>query len=376
MDVIAIYPAFNYSINEMAMVWKKLCANGAVKCFVVTRNIDSFKQFNSTLFYEPSDGLEIHRFTGSLSSHITDILLLAKEIKPQLIYCAVPGNLPIALKIQKLTNAPIVLHTEYFLEKMLNKRYYLGIKFLLPIAHHLYTKSCIQKSAKILCSDPLDFKREISHGIEKLRYLPWPHPSELSYTEFEHRDVNSSVYIGSLSEGKGVVALHDFYAHLLIHQPDFHLKIIGPALDAEAKQAIDLLKRLGNARVEIRESCTRSEALELIGKSFFIFSPTNIGGWGLIGDAWTAGTPVISIGEHYDLKGGVNCYIAPKPDDFIAAIQHLKNNRALWQKLSTQGLKTAQAHSLEAVASILEDELLSFVDAPNHSKTLVLARPT
>jgi glycosyltransferase involved in cell wall biosynthesis len=129
-----------------------------------------------------------------------------------------------------------------------------------------------------------------------------------------------------------------------MHQPDFRLKIIGPTFDSEAKQAINSLKKLGNARVEIRESCTRSEALELIGQSFFIFSPVNLWGWGLIGDAWSVGTPVISIGEHYDLKGGVNCYIAPKPDDFIAAIQHLKNNRVLWQKLSTQGLKTAQAH--------------------------------
>ena len=143
-----------------------------------------------------------------------------------------------------------------------------------------------------------------------------------------------------------------------------------------SKQAINSLKKLGNARVEIRESCTRSEALELIGQSFFIFSPVNWWGWGLIGDAWSVGTPVISIGEHYDLKAGVNCYIAPKPDDFIAAIQHLKNNRVLWQKLSTQGLKTAQAHSLEAVASILQDELLSLVDTPNHSNPLVLARPT
>lgn len=286
--------------------------------------------------------------------------------------------MPIALMIQKHTNAPIILHTEYFLNKtqILRRRYYLGIKFLRPIAHHLYTKWCIQKTAKILCSDPLDFKRETAHEFEKLRYLPWPHPGERSYTELEHRDVNFSVYIGSLSKWKGVVALHKFYAHLLMHQPDFHLKIIGPVLDSEAKEAIFLLNKLGNGRVEIRESCTRSEALELIGKSFFIFSPLNSLGWGLIGDAFTVGTAVISVGEHYDLKEGINCYITPNPDDFVAAIQHLKNDRVLWQKLSTEGLKTAQSHTLEAVASILQDELLSLVDTPNDPNSVLPACPT
>jgi glycosyltransferase involved in cell wall biosynthesis len=360
MDVIAIYPAFDYSINEMAMVWKKICANGTVRCFVVTGNSDVLKKSNSTLLYEHSDGLEIHRFTKPLESHNTAISLLAKKIKPQLIFCAVSYNMPTALMIQKHTNAPIILHTEYFLdkEKLVNRRHYLGIKFLQSIAHYLYARWCIQKTAKVLCSDPLDFKGESVNEFEKLRYLPWPHPGGRGYTELEQRDVKSSVYIGSLSKWKGVEALHKFYAHLLRHQSDFHLKIIGPALDSEAKEAINSLKKLGNERVEIRESCTRSEALRLIGKSFFIFSPLDSMGWGLIGDAWTVGTPVISIGEHYDLKDGVNCWITPNPDDFLAAIQYLKNNPDLWQKLSTEGIKTAQSHSVEAVASILQDELL------------------
>lgn len=80
MDVIiAIYPAFDCSINEMAMVWKKLCANGAVRCFVVTGNNDVLKKFNSTLFYENSDGLEIHRLNTPLKSNTTAISLLAKK---------------------------------------------------------------------------------------------------------------------------------------------------------------------------------------------------------------------------------------------------------------------------------------------------------
>ena len=367
MDVIAIYPAFNDSINEMAMVWKKLCKNGIVRCFVVTGKNDVLKKCNSTLFYENAQGLEIHRFNTPLKSNVKAITLLAKKIKPQLIFCAVSYNMPIALMIQKHTNAPIILHTEYFLNmtKILTKRHYLCIKFLLPIVHHIYKKWCFEKTTKILSSDPSDFNRDIKDQGQELRYLPWPHPTNHAYIEYESRDVNSAVYIGSLSKWKGVVNLYEFYAHLLINQPDCHLTIIGPVLDSEAKKAIKLLKQFGEQRVKVKEFCSRSEAIDLIAKAFFIFSPLDSMGWGLIGDAWTVGTPVLSIGEHYDLKDGINCYITPNPNDFVFAVRDLSNNRVLWQKLSKQGLITAQSHSLEVVASKLQNELQYVVDLIN-----------
>lgn len=361
MNVVAIYPAFDYLINELAMVWKDLCADGSIKGLIIAGSQDTLKNSHSASRFQQTDNLEIHRFTPPLKSHISEILSLVEKVKPELIMCGVMYNLPLALMIQKKFNAPIMLHTEYFLNKtkFINRRYYLGIKTLLPLSYYFFSNWCINNTATILSSDPCDFKDQ-SKIPPTLHYLPWPHPAEKNVNPFPDRNINSAVYIGSLVKWKGSENLLKYYSYLLTKQPDFKLTLIGPALDTVSKKVVSTLRNFGPDRVDIREKCTRPEALELIGKALFVFSPLDSMGWGLIGDAWNAGTPVLSIGEHYDLIDGKNCIIVKSPDDFVTATKKLQQDQSLWNNLSNEGLNTVKSHSLESVASILRHEILNY----------------
>lgn len=358
MNIVAIYPAFDYAINETAMLWKNLCADGSIKCLIIAGSKDTLKNSHNAPSYEQTDNLDIHRFTPPLKSHIAAMLLLVGKTNPDLIFCAVIDQLPIARMIQKKFNVPIMLHTEYFLNKtkLINRRYYLGIKALLPLSYYLFSNWYISKTGTILSSDPSDFKDK-SKVPPTLHYLPWPHLAGKSATALTHRDINSAVYIGSIVKWKGSENLLKYYSHLLTTQPDFKLTLIGPALDDESKKVVSAFKNFGSDRVDIREKCTRPEALELISKALFIFSPLDSMGWGLIGDAWSTGTPVLSVGEHYDLINGKNCIIVNNPDDFVAAVNRLQQDPSLWTNLSNGGLNTAQSHSLESVTSILRHEI-------------------
>jgi len=364
INVIAIYPAFDILINEMAMVWKRVCSGGAVQCLVVTCINDVLKNSLSRSSYESWGSLAVRRFPGPLISHGDAIVTLAEEIQPQIIFCATPANLSIARRIQKRVGGLIVLHTEYLSERkrLINRRWYLGLKCLLPVSHYLYKSWCMWKTDRILCSDPLDSNWGRGNELSSVKYLPWPHPSGGWTGDFEGRDPNLSVYVGSLSKAKGVVALSEYYSNLLRRQPDMHVAIIGPIIDAEAKSCVAELLKFGSERVDMRVSCARSEALDLIGRSLFVLSTGEALGWGLIGDAWTSGTPILALAEHYDLKAGDNCLIVPDVGSFLAAAQELKKDKSLWYTVSAGGLETAKAHSLEAVASRLFNELQTLVD--------------
>jgi glycosyltransferase involved in cell wall biosynthesis len=134
---------------------------------------------------------------------------------------------------------------------------------------------------------------------------------------------------------------------------DFRLSLVGPPTDKAGMEAIEVLRAAGGNRVDIRNNCPRTEALDLIGRSQFVLSPANRLGWGLLGDAWSSGTPVIAVGSHYDIKAGENCLIAEDSATFVDQVIRLQQDERLRKALVAAGSDTAARHSIENVSAAL-----------------------
>jgi glycosyltransferase involved in cell wall biosynthesis len=95
-----------------------------------------------------------------------------------------------------------------------------------------------------------------------------------------------------------------------------------------------------------------------IGGSLAVISPHHRGGWGLIGDAWQCGTPVIGVDSHYDIREGSNALVASSAADFVSAVRRLRSDAQFWQAISSAGKHTAESkHGVDVVA----DQLLEFL---------------
>jgi len=358
LRVIAIYPAFDVEINEMAMVWKVLCNSKPVQCIVLAVQRDRLKGYMSSLTHEHFKNLEIYRYPSP--QHIRlDLRRIAAKCKPDIIFCAVSSNMPLAMSLRRMTGGQIILHTEYFLdnENLLRRRYYLGLRFLQPLVYELYRRLLSKHTVRILCSNPEDFEPPRNHNFFKLRYLPWPH-NVVDSSSFSQRDKNYCAYIGSISRAKGASNILLYFGHLLRHKPEMKLSVVGPAVDELGKKVIRAIKKIGQSRVDIITHCSRPKAVELLKKSLFVFSSGYRLGWGLIGDAWATGTPLLSVHKHYDLIEGGNCIIVRRPSEFLDSVKQLQTDEALWKRLSMGGRETVKSrHSIEYTAEILFEQL-------------------
>jgi len=167
------------------------------------------------------------------------------------------------------------------------------------------------------------------------------------------------VHVGSLYRWKGAERLGEYCERLLRDDPESKLLIVGPVGDKVARRAIDRLQGwLADGRFRHIERLPRTEAMEHIGHALAVISPYHFGGWGLIGDAWQCGTPVIGVDSHYDLREGSNALVAPSAADFVSAVRRLRSDAQLWQALSSAGKHTAESkHGVDVVAG----QLLEFL---------------
>ncbi|TDM05560.1 MAG: hypothetical protein C4K60_12430 [Ideonella sp. MAG2] len=92
-----------------------------------------------------------------------------------------------------------------------------------------------------------------------------------------------------------------------------------------------------------------------------MLSPGDGMGWGQIGDAWRAGTPVIAYRQHYELRPGDNCLLAPTVSAYIEALSSLRQQPALRETLAANGRRDVLQHRVSAVAQVLAGHLRSAV---------------
>jgi hypothetical protein len=141
---------------------------------------------------------------------------------------------------------------------------------------------------------------------------------------------------------------------LLKKFPDFEIVIIGPRMDKIAHRAIATLQQEGKERVRLLDHCSKEKALDLIASSLFVIPSEKRLDWGMIGDAWITGAPVITAELHYDLVDGFNGIFAPDVRAFLCHVVGLEeSDKRLWTKLS-EGERTAAAlDDVDAVATRL-----------------------
>jgi glycosyltransferase involved in cell wall biosynthesis len=364
MKVVAIYPAFAPEMNEQAMTWQRLTDAGLVECRVVAGGDDILKASRSALGIQRLPNLEILRVPGLLAPGQLDDAAVewAAEFKPHLIFCALYLNIRHARRIARRCGAPILLHTDYWLDSTyLHRRLYLGIRALRPIVARALRVWYRRQVKAVAFSDP----REIDdlQATTGMYYLAWPHPrwSASPIQKREARSLDTVVHVGALYRWKGAKRLGEYCERLLRDDPESKLLIVGPVGDKVARRAIDRLQSwLANGRFRHIERLPRSEAIEHIGRSLAVISPHHRGGWGLIGDAWRCGTPVISVDSHYDIREGSNALVASSAADFVSAVRQLRRDAHLWQALSSEGQHTVESkHDLDVVAG----QLLEFLRA-------------
>jgi glycosyltransferase involved in cell wall biosynthesis len=190
--------------------------------------------------------------------------------------------------------------------------------------------------------------REIAalQGQPGMHYIAWPHPrwSAAPAPGRQARDLDTVAHVGSLYRWKGAERLGEYCERLLRDDPQSKLLFVGPVGDAVARRAVERLRPwLADGRFRHIERVPRNVAVELIGQSLAVLTPARHGGWGLIGDAWRCGTPVIGVHGHYDLRDGANALVAPSAADFVSAVRRLRSDERLWQALSSEGQRAAES---------------------------------
>jgi glycosyltransferase involved in cell wall biosynthesis len=358
VKVVAIYPAFAPEINEMAVTWQHLAAAGHVECRVLAGENDILKATRSAVGVQRLPNLEIFRVPGVLAPGQLDdgAVAWAADFKPDVIFCALQVNVRHARRIARRCGAPILLHVETWLDStLMARRQYLGIQALRPIvasARRIWYRRQVEAVA---FSNPQEIPElQASAGMH---YLAWPHPrwSASPIQRREARALDTVAHVGSLHRWKGAERLGEYGERLLRDDPESRLLIVGPVGDRVARRAIDRLRGwLADGRFRHIERLPRTEAMEQIGHSLAVISPHHRGGWGLIGDAWQCGTPVIGVHRHYDLRDGSNALVAPSAADFVSAVRRLRSDARIWQALSSAGKHTAESkHGVDVVAGQL-----------------------
>jgi len=377
MKIVAIYPAFAPGNNEMALAWQRLTDAGLVQCRVIAGGDDRLKATRSALGVERLPNLEIRRVPGLLAPGRVDdaTITWAGELQPELVFSALHTSLGHARRVARFARAPILLHVETWLETaVLQRRLYLGIEPLRPLVAAAIRLWARRQAATLAYSNP----REIPalEGEAGAHYLPWPQPRWSSEPVMPRaaRALDTVVHVGFLTRWKGAARLGEYGARLLAEDPQAKLVIVGPAGDSASRRALARLApwRAAGRFVHV-ERVPRNEAVALIGRSLAVISPHHAGGWGLIGDAWARGTPVIGVAEHYDLEPGRNALVASTPAEFVAEVRRLRSDAHLWEKLSRAGVRTAdEKHGLDVVSTrlleILRATLGRNVPFPQESK--------
>jgi hypothetical protein len=101
--------------------------------------------------------------------------------------------------------------------------------------------------------------------------------------------------------------------------------------------------------------------MALVERAPFVFLPGTSMSWGLIGDAWRRGTPVIAQAEHYDLCADQNCLITCDAVRLVEAVSALESDEAGRNRIIQGGLECGLKHSPAAVASALRTLCLNVV---------------
>ena len=356
LKVLVISAGYDIHLNEMSHVWQTLSDRWGVAVEVLAPRHDKLKAKQAATSQAQQGGLRVTWLEQAFPLRLSaDIEAMALAFQPDVIFAGPRDHLALAEALGRRVQAPVVLHTEYFYadQRWLRRREYLGMPPLRARVAQRVRQHTLAQAHTVCISDPQE-QPQFQRG-DAVAYLPWPHVQHGAAEALPQagRDVSTLVYVGSLFRAKGAERLGDYFAQALAQLPDLQVRVVGPVLDHAGREALVRIMAAGGTRAQWQESLPRAQAEALIARAFCVLSPGDGMGWGQIGDAWMAGTPVIAACEHYDLVAEHNCLIAPTADTFVEAVERLRAHAAERARLAEGGHHTVAAHAVEVVAATL-----------------------
>lgn len=361
--ILVVSAGFDPKLNEMSVVWQRLADSHDVEVCVIAPGNDRLKGNRLAAGSQQLGRLIIHWLDEAFPLAASpSVAALADAFRPDTVFAGPRDHLRCALDLARRTDAGGALHVEYFFDDrhLLRRREYGGLAPLRSWVGRRVRRSILSQVQAVFVSDPCE--RSSFGDDPRLHYLPWPHPLSAQsagsargdgIVEQRDRHTDELLYIGSLFRAKGATRLASYFCAAARALPDLSIRIIGPAIDRDGEHALARIREAAGTRFAWSPSVPRDEALARIGRSFCTVSPGDSHGWGQIGDAWHLRTPVIAACEHYDLRAGRNCLIAPDEAAFVAAVRSLRGDLALRERLVAGGAASVGAHDVDAAVQAL-----------------------
>jgi glycosyltransferase involved in cell wall biosynthesis len=358
----------NKQVNDNAYMLIRLRHKGVKLAIIAGRSLH-LKGEGDLPVYENMDGIPIHRLYKNLQDMflfphkgINKILEIAKDLKPDLIFCSQELNMRLAILIQKSLKKPIVLLVEdagrifsgeaYNSPKLRSAMFFFGI----PTGAAFWSWLCEKANVLITCT-PRDQQilGLLSKHHRSVYFLPWPSyiPNEFEY--FSTREKSKGVYVGSLSPLKNTQEFEHTLPLILEKTKTTKFVVIGPGPHASIIR--NLRKRYGDA-IFYGNQLSRIEALKLISSSYYAYTPVRTGGWGFIGDCWSMKTPVVMSHNDDYVTNNVNALVARDENDLVANINRLYEDTKLYQNLQSNGYAEYCKRKADVVGDKLYDILM------------------
>jgi len=356
-------------LNDNAFMLIRLRDKGVRMEIVACKSMGLKGEGNLPTFENMND-IHIHRLYENSqemflypSKRLSRILEIAKDLKPDLIFCDQELNMRLALLVQKYLKKPIVLLVEdagrIFSGESYNSRKMKSIMsfFGIPTGSKFWSWLCEKANVLITCS-PRDqgILGLLSKYNRPVFYLPWPShiPSEF---EFESsRENGKGIYIGSLYPFKNTQEFEKTLPLIVEKTKTRQFVVVGAGPHVPIIKKLE--KQYGKVLQHI-DHLSRTEALKMISNSYYAYSPVKIGGWGFIGDCWSMRTPIVMTHNDNYVTNNLNALVAINENDLIANINRLYEDTKLYRELQINGYREYEKRKADVVGDNLYKILLT-----------------
>jgi glycosyltransferase involved in cell wall biosynthesis len=361
MRVLTIYPGMDKQYNDNAYALIQLRQMG-VELAVVTSCQSGLKTEQLSMEYEDMEGVIIYRIYRDFVEQTTWPIKkyhLVKEIatrfKPDLIFCSQQLNMPLAKKLKEDLGLPIVLLVEFAWDPMLllgRRLSYLGIQSFAPMIAKRYWRWLCSSSDAIIICNPSDRHHltDLASWGTPVSFIGWCNQVPEGVGGHSHnRERFKGIYTGSLQKRsfKNSEELLTTIPLILERTPTTEFVIVG---NGELATDVDRMERQWRGRLHYIKELPRKEIWELIACCYYAYTPVKQGGWGFIGDAWSARTPLVVTHNGYEFTDGKDAIVSD-PIKLTLAITDLCHSDQLYRLLQDGGeSRYTQFHTAKRVA--------------------------
>jgi glycosyltransferase involved in cell wall biosynthesis len=358
MRVLLLEPCYDRSVTDISYAF--LYSNRAdLDALVVTTRDVPAKGIWRLPRYEDADGIPVHRlyrnfFEMSMfpQKSLSQILRLARDFGPEVIFCSLAGNMRIAVALKKHLGTPIVLAVEYAGNIALNcsrsRRQSVFMQvFGVPYGSG-YWKWLSKWSDAVITFYPND--QYVFSGLSrfgaKMFFVPWCNaPSSFIV---KNRVEGRAMYAGMFSKFKNTEEFLQTIPFLMEETPTKEFVFLGSG-SAHDVRVVETLRKKYGTRIQHLIALPRVEAMKLLSGCHYAYTPVRTGGWGFIGDCWATRTPLVMTHNDYCATAGVDTMVT-SPEDIAITVNEIYGDQDLYRSLQESGYKHyLKEHTVESV---------------------------